>query len=198
MADRFLELTREHRAFIAAQHIFFVASAARETQVNLSPKPANALRVIDAKTVAYLDQTGSGNETAAHITRGGRLTIMLCAFEGPPRILQIYGAGTTLARGTSAYDALLSAHFDRVEPPGARQMIALAIDRVQTSCGYGVPTYKYTGDRDTLDRWAVAKGETALAAYREANNTLGIDGDAIVAPGKEPPRPNKSASRSDP
>ena len=161
---------------MAAAHIFFMASAARTGRVNVSPRPADALRVLDDRTVAYLDLTGSGNETAAHILAGGRLTMMVCAFEGPPVILRLYGSGRTLLRNTPEYAAMLEAHFASVEAPGARQIVRLDVDLVQTSCGYGVPLFAYQGERTTLRRWAEHQGESELENYRLKKNVRSIDG----------------------
>lgn len=176
MAKQFAGIDENHRAFIARQHIFFTASAAKDTRINLSPRGTDALRVLDANTVAYLDRTGSGNETAAHLRADGRLTIMLCAFEGLPSILRLYGRGEVLERGGAAYRDLLSAAFADWEPPGARQIVRLDVDLVQTSCGYGVPFFDHAGDRPNLDRWAEAKTAEELEAYRRLKNTHSLDG----------------------
>jgi hypothetical protein len=176
MAKQYERIEPAQAAFIAAQHIFFTASAATTGRVNVSPRGADALRVIDPNTVAYLDETGSGNETAAHLRLSGRLTIMVCGFEAVPMILRLYGQGTALPRGTAAYQELLDTAFSGQEPPGARQIIRLDIDLVQTSCGYGVPLFDYREDRPTLRRWAEAKGEEGLATYRAEKNTQSIDG----------------------
>jgi hypothetical protein len=176
MADVFPALSPEHRRFIGRQHVFFTASAAAEGHINLSPKDAKAFRVLNENTACYLDLTGSGNETAAHLLADGRLTVMFCAFDGPPLILRLYGRGETLARGGAAYAGVLARAFDGAEPPGARQIIQLSIARVQTSCGYGVPFYAYRGERDGLVAWAEKKGEAGLAAYRAEKNVQSIDG----------------------
>ena len=175
MAKRFPHITDAHRDFIARQFIFFTASAAEGTRVNLSPKPTNAFRVIGDNAVAYLDRTGSGNETAAHLLADGRLTIMFCSFEGAPLILRLYGQGRVLHRGTDEYAALLGDAFGE-EPVGARQIVLLDVDLVQTSCGFGVPLFDYHGERHNLDRWAEAKGEEGLAAYRLEKNARSMDG----------------------
>lgn len=176
MAKFFERLEAEHRAFIARQHVFFTASAAAKGHINLSPKGLDALRVIDDRSVVYLDRTGSGNETAAHLRADGRLTIMFCAFEGAPIILRLYGRGRTIVRGGEEYQALLTREFGGEEPVGARQIIRLDIDRVQTSCGYGVPLLHYKGDRPSLDNWAKSKGEEGLEVYRREKNMVSIDG----------------------
>jgi hypothetical protein len=176
MAKQFPHIEPAQAAFIAAQHIFFTASAAATGRVNISPRGADAFRVVDPNTVAYLDETGSGNETAAHLRASGRLTIMFCGFENVPMILRLYGQGQSLPRGTPEYNALLEAAFGNQETPGARQIIRLNVDLVQTSCGYGVPLFDYKEDRPTLRRWAEARGEAGVAAYWREKNVFSIDG----------------------
>jgi hypothetical protein len=176
MASQFPRIEPNLRAFIERQRIFFTASAAAEGRVNVSPKDAASFRVRDANTVAYLDQTGSGNETSAHLKAAGRLTIMFCAFEGAPLILRLYGRGRVHRRGGADYARLLAEAFEGAEPPGARQMVTLDVEMVQTSCGYGVPLFDYQGERPSLVRWAEAKGEDGLDAYRREKNTVSIDG----------------------
>ncbi len=176
MAKQFPAIDDAQRDFIARQHIFFTASATAESRVNISPREAACLRVLTPNRVAYLDQTGSGAETAAHLHADGRMTIMFCAYAGPPLILRLYGRGHTLTRGTQAYAETLATAFDNQESPGARQIVVLDIDLVQTSCGYGVPLFEHTGDRPTLRRWAESKGDSGLAAYRAEKNAISIDG----------------------
>ncbi len=176
MAEQFPALTQAHRDFIAKQHIFFTASAAPQGRVNLSPKGLGGFRVLDENTVCYLDLTGSGNETAAHNKADGRLTIMFCAFEGPPLILRLYGRSRIIRRGTPDYARLLQDKFDNEETIGARQIVALDIELVQTSCGYGVPHYEYQKERPALINWAENKGEDGLEDYRRQKNVRSIDG----------------------
>jgi hypothetical protein len=183
MAKQFTRLEPEHRDFITRQSMFFTATAAADGHINLSPKGLNGLRVIDETTVAYLDLTGSGNETAAHIHADGRLTVMFCAFEGPPLILRLYGKGRVIARGTPAYAEILAGAFAGEEPMGARQIIRLDIDLVQASCGYGVPLLDYKGERPSFANWARSKGEDGLELYRREKNMVSIDG---LATGYEP------------
>lgn len=176
MAQQYEALTEEHIAFIARQHMFFVATATDASKINLSPKGLGGFRVIDAKRVCYLDLTGSGAETAAHLKADGRLTIMFCAFEGQALILRLYGRGRSLPRGSADYAALLARHFNNEETAGARQIVVLDIDMAQTSCGYGVPKYAYEGERETLIRWAQSRGEHGVAAYRAEQNVVSLDG----------------------
>jgi hypothetical protein len=176
MAKQFPTLEPEHRDFIARQKVFFTGSAAADGRVNVSPKGMDTLRVLDERTLAYLDLTGSGAETAAHVRAAGRLTFMFCAFEGPPTILRAYGTGRILARGGENYRDILAAQFDGVEPPGARQIVALDVELVQTSCGYAVPHMSFVGERPSLVNWAANKGESGLRAYRDEKNRVSLDG----------------------
>lgn len=185
MAKVFESIDRRFSEFILEQKIFFTASAAADGRVNISPKDRSSLRILGENRVAYIDQTGSGNETAAHLRLNRRLTLMFCALDGPPMILRLYGLASVLPRKSRAYAELLDSAFGGVEPPGARQIIVLNIDRVQTSCGFGVPLFQYVGRRDTLRRWAEAKGETGLEEYRRLKNAESIDGfpTGILEPG---------------
>ncbi len=155
---------------------FFTASAGPRTCVNVSPRSTDAFRFVGPNEVGFLDMTGSGCETAAHVRVDGRLTIMFCAFEGPPLILRLYGTGRSLPRRTESYDRLLASHFAGEEPLGARQIVALDIDLVKTSCGYGVPFMDYRGERPSMRRWAEAKGSGGLAAYWREKNVTSMDG----------------------
>ena len=176
MANQFSRLQPEHRQFIDRQHVFFVASAAARGRINLSPKGLNGLRILSDDAVAYLDLTGSGNETAAHVLADGRLTFMFCAFEGAPMILRLYGRGQILHRGARAYKTCLSDAFGNNEPPGARQIVRLGIDLVLTSCGYGVPLLAHAGDRPSYGNWIRGKDESGLKAYQHEKNRVSIDG----------------------
>ena len=176
MAKRFSHIEDVHRSFIGRQHIFFTASAAAGTRVNISPRPTEAMRLLDANTAIYLDRTGSGNETAAHLKADGRLTIMFCALDGPPVILRLYGKGRMIRRNSPEYLELLKAHYGGEEPLGARQIIRLDIDLVQTSCGYGVPLFDYRAERPNLERWTQAKGKDGLEAYWREKNLRSMDG----------------------
>ncbi len=175
MGKQFEALLPEHEAFIAKQPIFFVGSAplSAEGHVNLSPKGYDTLRVLTPNRVAYLDLTGSGNETSAHIRENGRVTIMFCAFEGPPNILRLYGRGSVILPGTAEWEEL----YPLFPPiPGARQIIAVDFHKVQTSCGFAVPFMTYEKERDTLRKWAVQHGEEGLIEYRERKNARSLDG----------------------
>jgi len=176
MATDYPALTAHHRDFIARQHIFFTASAAEGARINLSPRSTDMLRVIGDNAVVYLDRTGSGNETAAHLRADGRLTIMMCATEGPPLILRLYGKGRVIPRGGDEYATLLATEYGNEEPLGARQMVRLDFDLVKTSCGYGVPFHEYKGERETMDKWARAKGPDGIRDYWREKNRVSIDG----------------------
>lgn len=175
MATVYASIDDKQQAFIAAQQMFFVASAplSADGHVNLSPKGLDCLRVLTPNRVAYLDLTGSGNETSAHVQENGRITLMFCAFTGAPIILRLYGRGETVLPGTRQWDELRPL-FGAY--PGTRQIIVVAISRVQTSCGFAVPTYAYIGQRDTLVRWADAQGEAGLATYQCEKNARSMDG----------------------
>ncbi len=177
MATQYKQLDDKLTGFIERQKMFFTASAAAEGHINLSPKGMDTLRVLSPNSVAYLDLTGSGNETAAHNRADGRLTMMFCAFSGPPNILRLYGRSRIVRRGSEEYSALLDTHFGGEEIVGARQIVVLDFDLVQTSCGYAVPRYDFVEDRDTLVRWAEAREEkSGLEAYRRQKNAVSLDG----------------------
>ena len=175
MAKVLDQITDQLAAFIGAQPLFFVGSAPLDAHghVNLSPKGLDCLRILSTLCVAYLDLTGSGNETSAHLAENGRITFMFCAFEGPPQILRLYGRGRVVLPATDDWDALAPQFPDY---PGARQIIVAEIERVQTSCGFTVPLMEYRGQRDTLIRWAEAKGADGLTEYRQQKNIRSIDG----------------------
>ena len=176
MAQHFDHIPAALQEFIGRQHVFFTASATADSRINLSPKGSDCLRVLGQNEVVYLDQTGSGNEAAAHVRTDGRLTIMFCAFEGAPMILRLYGRGRVLPRGTEAYATLLDAAFGGDDPSGARQIIALDVVGVQTSCGFSVPIMAFQEDREMLKNWARRKGKDGLRAYWLEANAKTIDG----------------------
>lgn len=175
MAKWYDEIFPDLQTFIRNQHLFFVASAplSAEGHVNVSPKGMDCFHIFDSHRVGYMDLTGSGNETSAHLLENGRITFMWCAFDGPPRILRLYGQGRAIRPNSPNWDALAE-NFKLL--PGARQIIVADIDKVQTSCGYAVPLYDYQGDRDTLVKWAEVKGEDGLHDYWQEKNTCSIDG----------------------
>lgn len=161
-------------AWIAEQHVFFVASAPEDGgHVNLSPKGHDSFRVLDERTVAYLDLTGSGAETIAHTRQNGRITIMFCAFEGPPQVLRLFGTGAASPHGTPEFDEV-AGHFPDL--PGARSIIRVDVARVQTSCGYSIPFMAYQEERPTLVQWAERRGPEGLEQYWAERNAQSIDG----------------------
>ena len=176
MGDCFPGLESKHRAFIESQPVFFVATAAREGRINLSPKGLDTLRVLDAWRIAWLNLTGSGNETAAHLQGSPRMTLMFCAFSGPPLILRVYGDARVVHRSDAAWDEW-AARFPPL--PGARQILLLDIERVQTSCGFGVPLMDYVGPRPTLVQWAEKKGGEGIRRYWAEKNAVSLDGVRI-------------------
>lgn len=169
-------LTPDLTCFIRRQPIFFTASATGKGRINLSPKGMDTFRVLDDKTVGYLDFIGSGNETAAHLKHDGRLTIMFCSFEEKPLILRLYGKGEAV-QFDSPRGLMLKAAFGSL--PGARQIIVLNIESLQTSCGFAVPRMELVEPRPMLIEYAERKGVEGMAAYRRKNNRTSIDGLAI-------------------
>ncbi|PCI02804.1 MAG: pyridoxamine 5'-phosphate oxidase [Hyphomicrobiales bacterium] len=176
MAKQFPHLEAKHKDFIQRQHIFFTASATGDSRVNVSPREIGALRIEDDNTAIYLDRTGSGNETAAHMLADGRLTIMFCAVDGPPQILRLYGTGVALNWSMPEFSALIDQHFGGETPLGTRQIIKLNIDLVQTSCGYGVPLFDYQGERASMENWHDNKGPNGIREYWEKENIESMDG----------------------
>ena len=173
MGQRYTELTQRLSAFIRAQKIFFVATATADSRINLSPKGMDSLRVVGSNRVVWLNLTGSGNETAAHVREDARMTLMFCAFEGKPLILRLYGQARAIHRNDPEWEPL----YSLFEPlPGARQLFDLAIDLVQTSCGMAVPCFDFAGERRLLNEWAEQKGEQGLRRYWEEHNQLSLDG----------------------
>jgi Pyridoxamine 5'-phosphate oxidase len=168
-------ITPELTDFLEAQPVFFVATAPRadDGHVNLSPKGLDSFRVLDESTVAYLDLTGSGIETVAHLRENGRITLMFCAFSGRPNIVRLSGTGEVIPADDPRAEPYL-ARFPVL--PGRRSVIRVDVQRVSTSCGYGVPLMDLVGPRDTLLDWAAKKGEDELEIYRKDKNAASIDG----------------------
>lgn len=173
MAQMYGELSERHAEFVQAQKMYFVGTATADSRINVSPKGMDSLRIINPKRVAWLNVTGSGNETSAHVQADARMTVMFCAFEGAPLILRLYGKARVVHPGDADWNAL----YALFKPlPGARQIFDLAIDRVQTSCGMGVPLYDYKNQRGQLEPWAEKKGEAGLHDYWALKNQTSIDG----------------------
>lgn len=160
-------------AFIERQHMFFVGTAAADGLVNVSPKGLDTLRVLGPNRVIWLNGTGSGNETAAHVALNPRMTIMFCSVEGKPWILRLYGTAQCHQPGDDDFDALV-AHF----PPlsGSRQVFDVTVHLCQTSCGFGVPLYSFEGQRDLMELWADKRGPDGIAAYQRKHNSSSLDG----------------------
>lgn len=173
MAHRFAKLSDKHIEFINAQKIFFVGTATADSRVNVSPKGMDSFRVLGNSRVAWLSVTGSGNESSAHVQQDPRMTIMFCAFDGPPLVLRLYGVAKVVHRTDPDWNEL----FCRFVPlPGARQIFDVTVDLVQTSCGMAVPYFSYTGDRELLSDWAEKKGVEGIKRYWEEKNQTSIDG----------------------
>ncbi|MBF2090670.1 MAG: pyridoxamine 5'-phosphate oxidase family protein [Synechococcales cyanobacterium K44_A2020_017] len=185
MAKVFDQITQNLQNFIQQQSLFFVATAplSDSGHINLSPKGLDSFRILSPTRVAYLDLTGSGNETSAHLQENGRITLMFCAFQGAPMILRLYGTGQTLLPGTPDWDAKRSLF---PEIPGMRQIITVDLDRIQTSCGQGVPLLSYDGQRDSLVQWSAKKGVEGLEAYQQQKNRVSIDGLPTPLAGRSP------------
>ena len=172
MGKQYTELSEQLIKFIPEQKLFFVGTATEDSRVNISPKGMDSFRVLSNNRVIWLNVTGSGNETSAHIQKDSRMTVMFCAFEGPPLILRLYGQATVIHKNDPEWKRLFS-HFNPL--PGARQIFSLTIDLVQTSCGMAVPNYAYTGDRELLSDWATKKGDDGLKQYWKEKNQSSID-----------------------
>jgi hypothetical protein len=172
MSEFFDHLNENHRAFIARQPVFFIATAADGGRINLSPKGMDSFRVLDAKTVGYLDVGGSGNETQAHLGADGRATIMFCAFDRPALIFRIYARGRAVLPQDAEWDSL-APQF--VMLPGTRQIFLFAVDSVQESCGWGVPFMQFERERQTLSKYHAAQDPEERPA-KIAERTRSIDG----------------------
>ncbi|MCV6584916.1 MAG: pyridoxamine 5'-phosphate oxidase family protein [Marinibacterium sp.] len=173
MGTQFDQIGDTHRSFIDAQHMFFVGSAAETGRVNISPKGMDSLRVLGPNRIVWRNLTGSGNETAGHLKRVNRMTLMWCGFEQRPLILRAYGSAQTLHPRDDGFDAL-----NALFPPSvsARQIYDVSVDMVQASCGYAVPFFDYVEDRDVLANWADTKGPEGISTYWRDRNQRTIDG----------------------
>jgi len=175
MGDVHTAIDARTREFIEAQHMFFVGTAPldRDGHVNVSPKGGDSFRILGPATVAYLDYTGSGVETIAHLRENRRIVVMFCAFEGPPNIVRLHGRGEVIAPQDADFPALLGLFSP---DPGVRSIIRIHLDRISSSCGYAVPRFRYEGERKQLAEWASRKGEDGLNKYRAQKNSTSIDG----------------------
>ncbi|MFZ0680580.1 pyridoxamine 5'-phosphate oxidase family protein [Candidatus Binatus sp.] len=187
MSKFFDHITPELTEFIRAQPVFFVATAAPEGRINLSPKGMDTFRVLDEKRVAYLDLTGSGNETAAHLLHDGRITIMFCSFDTNAEIARIYGRGFVIHPSDERWRELI-ANFPNL--PGVRQVMEIRVESAMTSCGYAVPRMRETTARDTLEKYWTKKGEQEKEDYWQKHNLRSIDGLQTGMP-ETTPRPRR-------
>ena len=168
-------IAAQHKEFIERQHLFFVSTAplSASGHINLSPKGLDSFRVLSPNLVGYMDIIGSGNETSAHILENSRISFMFCAFDGPPNILRLYGKGRTILQVDASWEEL-SKQFTILA--STRQIIVADIFQVQTSCGFGIPYYAYTGERDHSFKWAESKGAEGLKNYKQEKNMISLDG----------------------
>ncbi|GFD71758.1 pyridoxamine 5'-phosphate oxidase [Tenacibaculum sp. KUL113] len=173
MAKFYDKITTRIQQFIEAQKLFFVATAAKEGRINLSPKGMDTFRILNENTVAWLSVTGSGNETSAHLLADNRITIMFCAFEGAPNILRLYGRAEEILPTYNKWE-----NYVKLFPnlPGTRQIFIVSVESVQTSCGMSIPFYEYQGERNKLNDWAIEKGEEGIKQYWNDRNQTSIDG----------------------
>ena len=175
MGKLYNEITPEIAEWVKQQHMFFVATAplTGDGHINCSPKGLDCLRILGPDSAAYLDITGSGAETIAHLRENGRIVLMFCSFEGSPKIVRFHGTGQAVLPTSPEWPAL-RANFPAY--PGVRSVIHIAVTRVSDSCGFGVPIYEYVGERDSMQRWAETTGGEGLIQYRNEKNTTSIDG----------------------
>jgi len=175
-------------SFLEAQPVFFVSTAplASDGLVNCSPKRnRREFAVLSADQVGYLDQTGSGVETIAHLRENGRIVVMFCAFDGPPRIVRLHGRGHSVAAGTSGFDSL-APRFEGSGEAGVRAIVVVDVARVSDSCGYGVPIMPFESHRPTMDQWSARKERAGVLEYQAEKNRTSLDGlAALAAPGAE-------------
>lgn len=173
MAKLSRNLSDFHRDFINKQQIFFVGTADVDGRINISPKGLDSLHIASPSKIYWLNLTGSGNETAAHILGCNRITLMFCSFKGSPLILRAYGTANIMQSANSDYRNIIK-NFP--EFTGIRQVFEINLDSVLTSCGFGVPLYDYVGQRSGLLNWSDKKGEEGIVQYQQQNNAISLDG----------------------
>ncbi len=173
MSQRYSEIRKELKGFAMKQEIFFVATASRGGRVNISPKGMDTLRILGSNRVIWLNLTGSGNETSAHVQENGIMTLMFCAFEGKPMILRFYGKAKVIHPKDAEWPGLIKL-FPKIA--GSRQIFDLSIDLVQRSCGMGVPFFDFVADRRDLKEVAEKKGEEGIRQYWKKKNAFSLDG----------------------
>ena len=184
MGKLYAQIDENLAAWIEAQPMFFVGTTplASDAHVNVSPKGLDTLRILGPRRVAYLDLTGSGAETIAHLRENGRIVLMFCAFAGPPKIVRLHGTGRVITPESEAWTALVTRYpvFE-----GGRTIIDIDVERISDACGYGVPTFENPNQREALPRWAHTRGAEGLARYRQQKNTTSIDGLPALDPEPE-------------
>lgn len=187
MGKVFDEIDESLAAWIGEQRLFFVATAplSADGHVNVSPRGLDVLSIVDAHTVAWLDLTGSGAETIAHLNENGRICLMFCAFDGRPRIVRVHGRGRVVLPGDELFARVEREHPGHV---GARAVIVVDVARIADSCGWGVPLMEFVADRDIMRPWAEKKGEDGLVAYRAEKNARSLDGLPALDPAPDPAR----------
>jgi len=173
MGKKYTDIPEKLQSFIQRQKIFFVATAACEGRINMSPKGLDTLRILNKNRVIWLNLTGNGNETAAHLLDNDRMTVMFCAFEGEPLILRLYGHALAIHPRDIAWNELI-VHFPLIA--GARQVIDMTVDLVHCSCGIGVPYFNFVGERNMLAEWAEKKGKSGIKEYWRDRNQISLDG----------------------
>ena len=175
MGKEYTEINDRIQRWMDQQRMFFVSTAplAGDGLVNCSPKGLDAFRVLDSKRFGYVDLGGSGIETVAHLKENGRIVIMMCAFEGPPKIYRFYGQGIVVEPHDEGFEKLLE---EFPPQPAARNIIVIQIDRIIDSCGYGVPLYEFKDHRDSMHNWLASKSDDFIAEYRATNNATSLDG----------------------
>ncbi|MCX7566275.1 pyridoxamine 5'-phosphate oxidase family protein [Sulfitobacter sp. F26169L] len=173
MAKQFNEITDDHRTFIEAQHLFFCGTAAQDGRVNISPKGMDSLRILGPNRIVWRNFTGSGNETAGHLAQINRITLMWCGFEKRPMILRVYGSARILHPRDADFETLGALFAPAL---GARQLFDVQIEMVQSSCGYAIPFFDYSGERDVLTQWNDTKGQSGIERYWDERNRTTIDG----------------------
>ncbi|EAQ42785.1 pyridoxamine 5'-phosphate oxidase family protein [Polaribacter sp. MED152] len=173
MSKFYKKITSRLHKFIDQKKIFFVATAPTSGRINLSPKGMDSFRVLSENRVLWLNVTGSGNETAAHLLENNRITIMFCSFEKAPNILRLYGSGKEIKEGDASWNELIELF---PETPGTRQIFDIHVDSAQTSCGMSIPYYEYKGERNDLNNWAAEQGKEGIKQYWEDKNQTSIDG----------------------
>lgn len=173
MGKQYNHIPEKWQNFIKAQKMFFVSTATSDGRVNLSPKGLDTFRILNQNKIAWLNLTGSGNETAAHLLENDRITIMFCAFEGDPAILRLYGHAKIYHKGDKEWEEMISLFPDF---NGIRQLMVVEVNLFQKSCGYAVPYYDYKGQRDILPKWIDKQGDQGIKIYQEKNNKRSLDG----------------------